>query len=273
LPTIRTADGVTLCAAEWGEGPPVVFTHAWALRGDQWTYQVPALVEAGLRCVTYDRRGHGRSDRVGFGYDLDTLAGDLSSVLEQLDLHGVTLIGHSLGCKEIVRYLTRHGQGRVARVVLVAPTTPFLRRTADNPDGWDPELIDANLAALRADVPKWCRDFERRGPYFGSSAGGSAGLVDWTIDLIVDTPLYVLLETMKANAHGDMRSELAALSLPALIVHGDADASAPLALTGERTAALMPGARLIVYRGAGHGLYASDHERLNRDILTFLGAG
>jgi non-heme chloroperoxidase len=163
LPTIRTADGVTLCAAEWGEGPPVVFTHAWALRGDQWTYQVPALVEAGLRCVTYDRRGHGRSDRVGFGYDLDTLAGDLSSVLEQLDLHGVTLIGHSLGCKEIVRYLTRHGQGRVARVVLVAPTTPFLRRTADNPDGWDPELIDATSP--------------RCAPTSRSGAGTSSGAV------------------------------------------------------------------------------------------------
>jgi pimeloyl-ACP methyl ester carboxylesterase len=270
MPFIETADRTSLFVTDWGSGPPVVFTHAWGLRSDQWDYQVPALADAGLRCVRYDRRGHGRSDRPASGYDLDTMADDLAAVIGHLDLHEATLICHSLGSKEVVRYLSRHGDSRIARIVLVAPTTPLLRRTADNPDGLDPALIEANYQAVAADVPKWCADFEAAGPYFGSSPGGSQGLVDWTIRMIVDTPLPVLLETLRLNADADMRAELQKIQVPALIVHGDQDASAPIGLTGRRTAGLIAGASLIVYPGAGHGLYASDHDALNADLLAFI---
>jgi non-heme chloroperoxidase len=270
MPFIETADRTSLFVTDWGSGPPVVFTHAWGLRSDQWDYQVPALAAAGLRCVRYDRRGHGRSDRPATGYDLDTLADDLAAVIDHFDLHEATLICHSLGSKEVVRYLSRHGDSRIARIVLVAPTTPLLRRTADNPDGLDPALIETNYQVVAADIPKWCADFEAAGPYFGSSPGGSRGLVDWTIRMIVDTPLPVLLETLKLNADADMRAELQKIQVPALIVHGDQDASAPIGLTGRRTAGLIAGASLIVYPGAGHGLYASDHDALNADLLAFI---
>ena len=233
-------------------------------------YQVPPLAAAGLRCVLYDRRGHGRSDRSAAGYDLDTLADDLAAVIEHFDLREATLICHSLGSKEGVRYLTRHGDSRIARLVLVAPVTPLLRRSADNPDGVDPALIEANYQAVAADVPKWCADFEASGPYFGSSPGGSQGLVDWTTRMIVDTPLHVLLETLKLNADADTRTELQKIQLPTLIIHGDQDASAPIGLTGRKTAELIPGAALSVYPGAGHGLYASDHDALNTDLLAFI---
>jgi non-heme chloroperoxidase len=270
MPYIETADGTRLFITEWGSGAPVVFTHAWGLRSDEWDYQVPALAEAGLRCVLYDRRGHGRSDRPATGYDFDTLADDLAAVIEHLDLRDVTLVGHSLGTRELVRYLTRHGDGRVARMVLVAPTTPALRRSDDNPDGWDPALVDANYAAVAANVPQWCADFEAVGPYFGSSPGSSPGLVDWTTRMIVDTPLRVLLETLKLNTNVNMTEELRKVGVPTLIVHGDQDASAPLELTGRKTAALIDGAELAVYPGAGHGLYASDHQALNTDIVAFI---
>ena len=266
---IETADRTSLFVTDWGSGPPVVFTHAWGLRSDQWNYQIPTLAAAGLRCVLYDRRGHGRSDRPATGYDLDTLADDLAAVIDHLGLHEATLVAHSLGSKEAIRYLARHGDARIARLVLIAPTTP-LRRTADNPGGLDPALIDANYAAVAADVPKWCADSEAAGPYFGSSPGGSPGLVDWTIRMIVDTPLPVLLETLKVNADADMRAELAKIQVPALIVHGDQDASAPIDLTGRETAELIGGASLTVYPGAGHGLYASDHDTLNADLLAFI---
>jgi len=220
--------------------------------------------------VLYDRRSHGRSDRPASGYDLDTLADDLAAVIGHFDLHEATLVAHSLGSKEAVRYLTRHGDARIARLVLIAPTTPLLRRTADNPGGLDPALIDANYAAVAANVPKWCADFEAAGPYFGSSPGGSPGLVDWTIRMIVDTPLPVLLETLKVNADADMRAELQKIQVPALIIHGDQDASAPIDLTGRKTADLISGASLTVYPGAGHGLYASDHDALNADLLAFI---
>jgi non-heme chloroperoxidase len=270
MPYIETADGTCLFITEWGSGAPVVFTHAWGLRSDEWDYQVPALAEAGLRCVLYDRRGHGRSDRPATGYDFDTLADDLAAVIEHLDLRDVTLVGHSLGTRELIRYLTRHGDGRVARMVLVAPTTPALRRSGDNPDGWDPALVDANYAAVAASVPQWCADFEAVGPYFGSSPGSSPGLVDWTTRMIVDTPLRVLLETLKLNTNVNMTDELRKVGVPTLIVHGDQDASAPLELTGRKTAALIDGAELTVYPGAGHGLYASDHQALNTDIVAFI---
>ena len=270
MPFIEAADRTALFVADWGSGPPVVFTHAWGLRSDQWNYQVPALAAAGLHCVLYDRRGHGRSDRSAAGYDIDTLADDLAAVIEHFDLREATLICHSLGSKEGVRYLTRHGDSRIARMVLVAPVTPLLRRSADNPDGVDPALIEANYQAVAADVPKWCADFEASGPYFGSSPGGSQGLVDWTTRMIVDTPLHVLLETLKLNADTDTRTELQKIQLPTLIIHGDQDASAPIGLTGRKTAELIPGAALSVYPGAGHGLYASDHDALNTDLLAFI---
>jgi pimeloyl-ACP methyl ester carboxylesterase len=270
MPYIETADGTSLFSTEWGGGAPVVFTHAWGLRSDAWDYQVPVLAEAGLRCVLYDRRGHGRSDQPATGYDLDRLADDLAAVIENLDLHDITLVGHSLGTRELVRYLTRHGDARVARMVLVAPTTPALRRSADNPRGWDPALIDANYAAVAANVPQWCADFEAAGPYFGSSPGSSPGLVDWTTRMIVDTPLRVLLATLKLNTDINMTEELRKVGVPTLIVHGDQDASAPLELTGRKTAAIVDGAELIVYPGAGHGLYASDHQALNADLIAFI---
>jgi non-heme chloroperoxidase len=271
MPFIETADRTSLFVTEWGSGAPVVFTHAWGLRSDQWDYQVPALAAAGLRCVLYDRRGHGRSDRPAAGYDFDTLADDLAAVIGHFDLRDITLVGHSLGSREVVRYLTRHGDARVARVVLVGPTTPTLRRTAGNPDAIDPAMLDANYAAVAANVPQWCADFEAAGPYFGSSPGSSPGLADWTIRMIVDTPLRVLLETLKLNTNVDMTGELATIQVPSLIVHGDQDASAPIGLTGRKTAALIDGADLRVYPGAGHGLYASDHAALNADMLAFIG--
>ena len=270
MPFIETADHTSLFVTDWGSGPPVVFTHAWGLRSDQWNYQIPALAEAGQRCVRYDRRGHGRSDRPASGYDIDTLADDLAAVIDHFGLREATLVAHSLGSKEAIRYLTRHGDARIARMVLVAPTTPLLRRTADNPDGVDPALIDANYAAVAADVPKWCADFEAAGPYFGTGPGGSPGLIDWTIRMIVDTPLHVLLETLTVNADIDMRAELQKIQVPVLIVHGDRDASAPIELTGRKTAGLIGGASLTVYPGAGHGQYASDHDALNADLVAFI---
>jgi non-heme chloroperoxidase len=270
MPYLTTAEQVSLFYTDYPGRDPVVFAHAWGLTGDMWSYQLPALLAAGLRCITYDRRGHGRSDRPATGYDIDTLADDLAAVINHFDLHEATLIAHSLGSKEAIRYLTRHGDARIARLVLIGSPTPLLRRTADNPDGLDPALIDANYAAVAANVPKWCADFEAAGPYFGTSSGSSQGLIDWTIRMIVDTPLHVLLETIKVSSDVDMRAELQKIQVPALIIHGDLDASAPIELTGRKTAELIGGASLTVYPGAGHGLYASDHDTLNADLLAFI---
>jgi pimeloyl-ACP methyl ester carboxylesterase len=270
MPFFETNDGTTLHYTDWGAGQPVVFVHSWALNSDMWAYQMPHFVAAGLRCVAYDRRGHGRSDRPGDGYDYDTFADDLAALIESLDLREITLVGHSAGGGDVVRYLSRHGDDRVERVVLLAPVTPLLARTEDNPDGIDSSLLAASAEALMSDVPKWCAD---NAPAFFGTTPVSPGLGDWVTRQIVDTPLKVLLDTAAAFSTTDFRDELAALAVPALVVHGDLDASAPIDITGRRTAELIPGGRLLVYEGSGHGLYAADHRRVNADVLAFVHEG
>lgn len=268
MPSRITHDSTTLHYSDWGDGSAVLFTHSWGLSGDMWSYEIPALVAAGLRCVTYDRRGHGRSDVPGRGYDLDCLADDLAGLIDHLDLHEVTLVGHSLGSKEIVRYVTLHGLDRVSRVVFVAPTTPFLLATPDNPQGVAPEIFAASETALRRDVAAWCAD--GASTFWGPTASVSPGLEDWTIRQIVGTPLPVLLETMRANVTTDVRDELKALDAPTLILHGDADVSAPLQLTGHPTAELLPDAELVEFPGIGHGIYLTEHERVAEAIIAFV---
>jgi len=270
MPYVRTQDGTQLFFSDWGHpaSPLVVFAHAWGLSGDMWNAQLPALLEAGLRCVTYDRRGHGRSDRPRNGYDLDSLADDLAVLLSHLDASGAVLVGHSLGAAEVVRYLSRHGSGRAAGAVLSAPTMPVLLRGPGNPGGVDESLFQASRTAMCADIGAFVAATSAS-DYFGAGHQTSAGLADWTRRQIIGTPLPVLLETHRAFSRADLRSELSELRLPALVIHGSADRSTPLELTGQRTAALIPGCRLTVFNGAGHGVYASEAARYNAELITF----
>jgi pimeloyl-ACP methyl ester carboxylesterase len=268
MPFLETADQTSLFVTEWGAGPPVVLVHAWALNGRMWDRQVPDLIDAGHRVVTLDRRGHGRSDCPGDGYDLDTLADDLALVLDRMDLDDVALVGHSLGAAEVVRYLTRHGQDRVARVVLSAPVTPCLRKSDDNPGGIDGAFLDASRDALRADVGAWIE--AGTAGYFGVGREVAPLAVEWTRRTIVDTPLPVLLATMAAFADADLRPELEKVDRPTLVLHGTADASAPFEVTGKPTAELLPQGRLVTFEGAGHGLYLADAERYNEELRIFL---
>src|SRR5262245_60700949 len=151
MPFFETHDSTRLHYTDWGTGKSVVFVSSWALGGEMWEYQTTPLSHQGLRCITLDRRGHGRSDDPGRGYDFDTLAGDIAALLEHLDLRDVTLAGHSMGCAEIARFLSRHGTERVARVALVSPITPFILKTPDNPEGTSGVVRDAMAARITRD--------------------------------------------------------------------------------------------------------------------------
>ena len=140
MPYLNSADNTALFFRDWGHGDPIVFVHGWGLNSDMWEYQLPALGDGGHRCIAYDRRGCGRSDQPGDGYDFDTLADDLAAVLDHLDLRDVTLVSHSMGSGEVARYLTRHGTERISRVALISPTLPYLRLDESNPEGVDPAL-------------------------------------------------------------------------------------------------------------------------------------
>ena len=188
------------------------------------------------------------------------------SVLRRLELQRVCLVAHSFAAGEAVRYISRHGTERLASLVLLAPAcTPFLQQTPDNPLGLDSASIDALRAQLAQSFPAWAEANSE--PYF--TPGTSQRLMDWTLQMMLQTSHQAMLECNRIQLTTDFRAELARIELPTLVIHGDRDASAPLELTGRPTAQLIPGARLQVYEGAPHGLYYTHQERLNRDLASF----
>ncbi|HEX3699933.1 MAG TPA: alpha/beta hydrolase [Phenylobacterium sp.] len=260
---IRAADGASLAYTDRGAGAPVVLVHAWAMHSQMWDRQVEALTQAGLRVVTFDRRGHGRSPDPGRGYDMDTLADDLAAVLDQLDLTGVTLVGHSMGGAEVIRYLARHGDARVRQAVLLAPAAPFLTQTPDNPTGVPAQAFEQLRAAWVEDFPKWAAD--NAAPFFTPRT--SPETVAYGVRMMLECPLPVALACNRALVATDLRGDCGKITTPTLIVHGDADQSAPLEITGKVAARLIPNARLQVVTGAPHGLYTTHAETVNRAIL------
>lgn len=264
--SIETRDGVRLFVRDWGSGPPVLFLAGWTLGSDFWCYQMAALQARGLRCIAFDRRGHGRSADPGGGYDFDTLADDVAAVIERLGLRGVTLVGHSMASGEIARYVARHGTRRLARITFVSPTTPFIMRAPDNPEGVPREALVAGRAPLAIDFPNRIGATIR--PIFAEN--GSAEMLDWVKGMMVRTSLQAALDCARAMQETDFRADLPRIDVPTLVIHGDSDRSAPLALTARRTAALIPSARLTLYEGAPHGLPLTHVERLNADLLGFI---
>ncbi|MYT31237.1 MULTISPECIES: alpha/beta hydrolase [unclassified Streptomyces] len=263
-------DGTRLWYEEYGRGEPLVFVSSAMMPTDMWEYQIPYFVERGHRCLTFDRRGHGRSDRPAGGYDTDSTSDDLAALLDHLDLTGATLVGHSLGGAEVARYLARHGSGRVRRAAFVAATLPFMKQTADNPEGLPEAAFEQSTALLRSDRPRWMA--QQAQVFFATHLGTDTHplMVDLTLRQALSCAPYATLQVQHAVFHTDHRAGLRGIDIPALVVHGTADFSAPVDGTGRRTAELIPGAVYKEYPDAGHGLYASHHARLNEDLLEFL---
>lgn len=255
---IRTADGVNLFYRDWGDGKPVVFVGGWSLPSDQWNYQMLALLEQGLRVIAFDRRGHGRSSDPGRGYQLDTLADDLAAVLEALDLHEVTLVAHSMGCNEVVRYLTRHGDGRIEAAALLGTMTPDFRAAGDMFEHFRREQ-------LSKDFPLWID--ENIDPFV---PGVTQGLKDWLRGLALQTSAQALYECNRVVEHADMRDEMRRIGIPTLLIAGTQDVSAPFELTAKPSLDLLPNARLRVYEGAAHGMFLTHMQRVNGDLIEFI---
>ncbi|MBV2357096.1 alpha/beta hydrolase [Streptomyces sp. J2-1] len=267
-------DGVRLHYADHGpaSGPVAVFAASAYLGHEMWESQALPLAEAGFRCVGYDRRGHGRSDDAWSGYDLDTLADDLHGLLAHLGLRRATLIGHSVGAAEVVRCLTRHGGGRVARAALVSGLVPGIGRSPSLPNGIGPEFVQADDAAFRAD----------RAAYFAASADDffaahlpgnrvSPAYVDHLIARCLTSTLRASDAVRRLSLTLDVTAELSSLTVPFLLVHGTHDTSAPLPVTGERASRLLTDADLRVYEDAGHGLFATHGHQLLADLREFIG--
>ncbi|PPH07500.1 alpha/beta fold hydrolase [Rathayibacter sp. AY1H3] len=254
-----------------GSGRPVVLIHGWPLSGESWKEQVPAFAEAGYRVVTYDRRGFGRSDKPLTGYSYDTLAEDLHTLLTELDLQDVTLVGFSMGGGEVARYFTKYGADRLHSVVFASAVPPYLMKTDDNPDG---PLEKAQAAQMTAGLTKSEDDFYDRFTTDFFSVDGVLKVTEEqrqeAIALAKQSAKHAALACMTAFATTDFREDLPNVSVPALVIHGDGDGTVPFEGSGARTHAAIPGSELHVVHGAPHGVTVSHPEEWNRVVLEFL---
>ena len=253
-----------------GQGPVIVLVHGWPVTHAMWEYQLAELPKHGFRVVAHTRRGFGLSDQPWEGYDYDTLADDLKAVMDTLDLQKVTLVGFSMGGGEVARYMSRHGGARVDRVGFVSAVTPFLLKTGDNPEGAEQHNFDGILAGLEDDRFDFLAGFAKQ--FFGVTMlhpAVSDATLDWLQSLSQTASPRATAQCVRAFSSTDFRADLTSITVPTLVIHGSADRVVPVAAAGARMPHFVPQAQLVVYDGAPHGLFVTDKDRLNRDLLAF----
>jgi len=263
---------VELFYQDLGQGSPLVLIHGWPLDSQSWEHQLLELPRHGLRVIAYDRRGFGKSSKPWDGYDYDTFADDLKAVLEELDLQNVTLVGFSMGGGEIARYMSRHNGARVAKVAFVSAVTPFMIKTDDNPSGVDKSTFDEMVDGVKKDRADFLSDFGKK--FFGVGVldhSVSQATLDWTQSIALQATAKATLDCIYAFAATDFRQDLATIKVPALVIHGTSDKIVPIETGGEQTAKLLPQAQFLEYDGAPHGLNVTEKDRLNQDLLAFVG--
>lgn len=268
----ENSGSVDLYYEDHGAGKPVVLIHGWPLSGRSWEKQVPALLDAGHRVITYDRRGFGESSRPASGYDYDTLAKDLHKLIAKLELREVSLVGFSMGGGEVARYLGAYGSDqRVRKAAFVAAIPPFLLKTPDNPAGLEGNIFDGIKKAIVADRPAFLSTFLAN--FFNVDVLGGKRISDEVVRLSWNIASGAspqgTLDCVSAWLT-DFRKDLARIEVPTLVVHGDADRILPLAATGTRTQELVKGSRLAVIEGGPHGLNWTHADQLNTELVNFL---
>jgi non-heme chloroperoxidase len=274
MSTITTRDGAEIFFKDWSSGQPVVFSHGWPLTADAWDAQMVFLGERGYRVVAHDRRGHGRSSQTWDGNDMDTYADDLAEVIEALGLRDIVLVGHSTGGGEVTRYVGRHGTDRVAKVVLLSAVPPLMLKTAANPDGLPISVFDEIRANTAGNRSQFFKDLAV--PFYGYNRKGtkaSQGVVDAFWLQGMQGCIKGELDCIKQFSETDFTEDLKKIDVPTLIVHGDDDQIVPIGASALRSAKLVKGATLKVYKGAPHGIATVQASAFNADLLEFIQAG
>jgi len=254
-----------------GAGQPVVLIHGYPLSGRAWDKQVPVLLDAGHRVITYDRRGFGHSSQPTSGYDYDTFAADLNTLVEHLGLYDAVLVGHSMGTGEVTRHLGRYGSARVAKAVLISPIPPYLLQAGDNPDGVPQSLFDGFAQAARGDTPAWMKgfldNFYNADTLRGTLVSDQAYQASWNLAVTASATAAVACIRTWAT---DFRADLPKIDVPVLVVQGDADQVLPLDKTGKRLPGLVNDLQLVVVEGGPHAIAWTHADQVNTAVLEFL---
>jgi non-heme chloroperoxidase len=269
----ENSTNIDLYYEDYGSGDPVVLIHGWPLSGRMWDRQVVALLEAGHRVITYDRRGFGKSSRPATGYEYDTFAADLDALMTKLDLSNAALIGFSMGGGEVARYLGNYGSKRVAKAGFLGAIPPALLKSEGNPEGVDKQVFDGIQAGILKDRPQFLGAFLTN--FFNvDQLGGEGGKISeetvrWNWGIACEASLIATHACVSAWLE-DFREDLKAINVPTLIIHGDQDRIVPFEVSGKRTAEMVKGSRLVVLEGAPHGFAATHAEELNKELVAFL---
>lgn len=271
---VTTQDGVQIFYKDWGprDGQTVFFHHGWPLSADDWDAQMLFFVNQGFRVVAHDRRGHGRSEQVWDGHDMDHYADDVAAVVEHLGVRGAMHVGHSTGGGEVVRYIARHGEDRVSKAVLISAVPPLMVKTESNPKGTPKEVFDNFQKQLAANRAQFYHDVPA-GPFYGynrllTKASEPVILGWWRQGMMGSAKAHY--DGIVAFSQTDFTEDLKGISIPVLVIHGDDDQVVPYEDSGPMSAKLVRNGTLKTYKGAPHGIPTTHADQLNADLLEFI---
>lgn len=273
MPFFQTKDRTNIYYYDWGSGAPVVLIHGWPLSSASWEYQARVLADNGFRVIAYDRRGFGRSDWASTGYEYDTLASDLSDLMEGLNLTGATIVGFSMGGGEVARYLAKYGESRVARAVYISAVPPYLLKTGDNPEGVDKKVFDEMVEGIAKDRAGFMKNFAPK--FYGNSMLNhkvSESQLEFFQTLAAQASPDATIKLVRAFSETDFRGDLTKSTIPTLVIYGSKDETVPPDTAARRMEGLLANSETIEYDGEAHGLTNSAPDKLNNDLLTFLRA-
>jgi non-heme chloroperoxidase len=271
MSTITVKDGTEIYYKDWGTGQPLVFHHGWPLSGDDWDKQMMFFLEKGFRVIAHDRRGHGRSSQTPNGHEMDTYAADVAELTKALDLKNAVHIGHSTGGGEVIRYVAKHGKGRVAKAVLISAVTPLMAQTKGNPDGIPMSVFDGIREGTATNRAQFFQDFTI--PFYGYNREGvviSQGVRDnwWRQGMMGAVKAHY--DCIKAFSETDFTEDLKAVDVPVLVMHGEDDQIVPYQLTAVKAMKLLKKGTLISYPGFSHGMPSTEAATINPDLLKFI---
>jgi non-heme chloroperoxidase len=274
MSTITVKDGTTIYYKDWGSGQPIVFSHGWPLSADDWDTQMLFFLKHGYRVIAHDRRGHGRSSQTGDGHDMDHYADDLAALTEHLNLKDAIHVGHSTGGGEVVRYLGRHGESKVAKAAILSAVPPLMVKTAANPNGLPKQVFDDLQAQLAASRTKFYYDLAS-GPFYGYNRPGakiSEAVIRnwWRQGMMGGAKAHY--DGIVAFSQTDFTEDLKKITVPVLVMHGDDDQIVPYADSAPLSAKLLKNGTLKTYKGFPHGMPTTEADMINNDLLAFFKA-